>query len=311
MRRLALVLTLVLVAVPAGAAEAVVDGSFEAGAATNPHWSWTSSRGFSPICVSGACDTGTGLAGPRTGSHWVLFGDETVAVEQSVSQVISLPKGSATLSFWVWIGRGSGNGDDVAWVAMDGAKLWELKEDATGFGAYKRVELGIHGYADGGAHTLTFAYRGKADPSPLHPDITSISLDDVSIESIPAPTPKAAGVPACAGKPATLVGTDGSDSMVGTPGDDVVILGGGNDKVKTKGGNDRICGGAGKDVIASGGGKDVLVGEGGNDVLKGGGGSDKLNGGGGKDLLVGGGGTDTCKGGSGKDRGKACEKGAL
>lgn len=309
MRRAAVILAALALAAPAFAAEAVTDGSFEAGTA-NPHWTATSSAFGSSICSTSSCGDGGGTAGPRTGSHWVWFGATDQAETAAVSQVVSLPKGSAVLSFWVWIGLRSGNGADAMRVLVDGQKIWELREDASGFGSYRQVTLGIHGYADGGPHTLRFAYAGKADPEPFpEVNVTNISLDDVSIDAVAAPTPKQAGVPTCGGKPATLVGTDGDDTMIGTPGADVMILGGGNDRAKTKGGSDRVCAGAGKDVVASGGGRDVVLGQGGNDLLKGGGGNDKLNGGGGKDALVGGGGTDVCKGGPGKDRARACEKG--
>ena len=311
MRRAALGIALLLaVASPSAAAEAVTDGGFEAGTSDNPNWTGSSAVFGTPICSTTSCGDGGGTAGPRTGKNWVWFGATEQAEKASVSQVISLPKGSATLSFWAWIGLRSGNGADAMRVVIDGQQVWELREDASGYGAYQEVVLGIHGYADGAAHMLTFAYSGKADPEPFPElNVTNISLDDVSIDAIAAPTPKQAGVPFCGGKPAELVGTDGDDTMVGTAGDDVLILDDGNDRAKTKGGNDRVCAGAGKDVVAAGGGKDLVLGEGGNDLLKGGGGNDKLIGGGGKDTLIGGGGKDVCKGGPGKDRIRTCEKG--
>lgn len=76
----------------------------------------------------------------------------------------------------------------------------------------------------------------------------------------------------CGRRPATVVGTTGSDTIVGTPGDDVIVARGGNDKVRGLGGNDRICGGRGADV------------------------------------LNGGAGTDHCTGGKAKDRAKRCER---
>jgi len=310
-RRAALAIALLLaVASASAAAEAVTDGGFEAGTSDNPHWAAASTAFGTPICSPSACRDDTGEAAPHTGSNWVVFGSTYEAPEQaSVSQVVSLPMGSAVLSFWAWIGARSGNQTDAMRVRVDGQNLWELREDAAGYGSYREVVLGIHGFADGSSHTLTFEYTALADPTPEVPNYTVINLDDVSIDAIAAPTPKQAGVPFCKGKPATIVGTDGDDTMVGTAGDDVLILGDGNDRAKTKGGNDRVCAGAGKDVVAAGGGKDVVLGEGGNDLLKGGGGNDKLIGGGGKDKLIGGGGKDTCKGGPGKDRVRTCEKG--
>lgn len=128
----------------------------------------------------------------------------------------------------------------------------------------------------------------------------------------------------CKGKVATIVGTDGANTLNGTAGDDVIWGGNGDDKINGRGGNDIICGGGGNDTINAGGGndkvyagkgndivlggngKDVLVGEAGadvlrggpkRDVLKGGGGNDKLFGDAGRDKLLGQGGSDVLDGG--------------
>jgi len=79
----------------------------------------------------------------------------------------------------------------------------------------------------------------------------------------------------CAGKRATIVGSDSGEKLKGTKKADVIVGNGGKDKIKGKGGNDRICGGAGKDKLSAGKGR------------------------------------DRCIGGPGKDSGKACEKGKL
>jgi hypothetical protein len=92
----------------------------------------------------------------------------------------------------------------------------------------------------------------------------------------------------CAGRDATIVGTDGNDVLVGTSGKDVIAGLKGKDTLRGRGGNDRLCGKAGKDL------------------LKGGGGNDRLRGGDGKDTLKGGGGNDACKGGPGRDTDQSC-----
>jgi hypothetical protein len=97
----------------------------------------------------------------------------------------------------------------------------------------------------------------------------------------------------CAGKKATVVGTNGKDKLKGTKGRDVISAGAGKDTVKGKKGNDLICGGKGRDKIAGGPGKDKLRGGAGNDTLLGGPGRDRLRGGAGKhDRLIGGPGKD-------------------
>jgi RTX calcium-binding nonapeptide repeat (4 copies) len=114
-------------------------------------------------------------------------------------------------------------------------------------------------------------------------------------EFVPAP-------PACQGKTATIVGTEGPDKLSGTPAADVIAALGGNDKVSGLAGNDTICGGAGKDTLSGGKGNDKLYGEAGKDTLNGGKGNDKLFGGAGRDTLKGGPGKDKLKGGAGKDK---------
>lgn len=76
----------------------------------------------------------------------------------------------------------------------------------------------------------------------------------------------------CAGKWATIFGTNGADTMFGTAG------------------------------------SDVMFGFKGNDILNGGAGKDRVCGSGGADVLIGGAGKDICDGGKQKDRAKQCEK---
>jgi uncharacterized delta-60 repeat protein len=90
----------------------------------------------------------------------------------------------------------------------------------------------------------------------------------------------------CAGKEATIGGTQGPDRIAGTAGADVIAGAGGNDTISGLGGNDLICGGPGNDRLKGGPGKDILRGEAGTDVLKGGGSRDSCAGGGGRDRAV-------------------------
>ncbi len=70
----------------------------------------------------------------------------------------------------------------------------------------------------------------------------------------------------CAGKKATIVGTNRKDKLKGTKKRDVIAALGGKDTVKGKGGNDIICGGKGKDKLLGGPGKDKLLGQAGKDT---------------------------------------------
>jgi virginiamycin B lyase len=92
-----------------------------------------------------------------------------------------------------------------------------------------------------------------------------------------------AGVGACAGRQATVLGTGGPDTLRGTKGDDVIAAGAGDDTVVGLGGDDLVCGAAGDDRLRGKGGDDELRGGGGGDELRGGGGSNECRGGGGAD----------------------------
>jgi hypothetical protein len=105
----------------------------------------------------------------------------------------------------------------------------------------------------------------------------------------PPPTLPSGAPAICKGKPATLVGTNGSDARTGSQGRDVIVALGGNDTISGVGGNDVICAGAGKDTLRGGKGKDTLLGQKGKDALKGGPSR------------------DLCKGGKGTDTASKCE----
>jgi Ca2+-binding RTX toxin-like protein len=86
--------------------------------------------------------------------------------------------------------------------------------------------------------------------------------------------------PLCHGFRATIVGTNGDDTLTGTPGRDVIAALGGNDVVYGLGQNDVICLGDGNDIAWGGAGDDTLSGGGGNDFVDGGPGNDTMDGGG-------------------------------
>ncbi len=119
--------------------------------------------------------------------------------------------------------------------------------------------------------------------------------------AVPVPQSVDAATPKCFGKPATIVGTSGRDTLKGTRRADVIVAKGGNDTVVGRGGNDLICSGGGDDDIRAGGGRDKVAGGGGNDTIAGGYGLDLLLGQGAADVLHGGAGNDTINGGLGID----------
>lgn len=106
----------------------------------------------------------------------------------------------------------------------------------------------------------------------------------------------------CEGRPATIVGTAGSNVLKGTGGRDVIVGLGGNDQIDGGSDNDTICGGSGADSLIGGSGNDVLRGGSGNDRLDAGSGDDVLHGDDGDDTLEAGNDDDRLFGGGGVDR---------
>ena len=126
----------------------------------------------------------------------------------------------------------------------------------------------------------------------------------------------APGAPSCAGRTATIVGTDAADTLTGTNKRDVIAGLGGDDLIRGLEGRDTICGALGNDrlkgqlagdLVKGGKGNDRVRGAGGNDSLFGNAGDDDLGGGPGDDSLRGGSGVDRCKGGAGRDSRRGCE----
>ncbi|MGD8668350.1 MAG: phosphodiester glycosidase family protein, partial [Desulfobacterales bacterium] len=105
----------------------------------------------------------------------------------------------------------------------------------------------------------------------------------------------------CAGRAATIIGTEGNDILYGTAGPDVIAGLGGKDVILGLAGEDVICGGSGHDAILGGSGDDNLHGDAGNDTVDGGPGKDQIRGEAGDDSLYGGDGDDQMHGHGGKD----------
>jgi Ca2+-binding RTX toxin-like protein len=99
-------------------------------------------------------------------------------------------------------------------------------------------------------------------------------------------------VPTCFGETATIVGTEGDDTLVGSAGPDVIVGGGGNDVIFGGAGEDDVCAGGGNDRLDGGADRDFLDAAEGNDRVAGGTGRNFLLPGPGDDEVVGGPNTD-------------------
>jgi len=105
----------------------------------------------------------------------------------------------------------------------------------------------------------------------------------------------------CDGEPATILGTNGPDTLPGTAGDDVIVGRGGVDTINAGAGNDVVCANGGNDVVNGGPGDDVILGGEGNDRLTGGQDRDRIRGQNGDDKISGGPGNDNLNGNNGDD----------
>ena len=160
------------------AAETVSDGSFEAGT-PNPFWTESSTNFGTPLCTTGGCGVGGGT-GPRTGAFWAWFGGIGAFEAGSVEQSITIPSGTATLTFWLEIPVFSGNGTDFLDVSIDGTVVFSASEGDAGYATYAQVTVDVSAFADGGVHDLLFYSEITGSQG-----LTNFFVDDVSLDVIP------------------------------------------------------------------------------------------------------------------------------
>ncbi len=151
----------------------VGDGSFEAGT-PNPEWEEFSANFGTPLCDA-VCGTGGGT-GPRTGLWWAWFGGTTAAETGILTQTVTIPSGSAELSFWLEIPATATGTNGFLSVRMDGMEVFRAEETTTGYGTYAEVTVDASAYADGGAHELVFFSSTDAGAA-----VTNFFVDDVAI----------------------------------------------------------------------------------------------------------------------------------
>lgn len=155
----------------------IQDGGFEAGT-PNPFWDEFSTNFGTPLCDEASCGTGGGTAGPNSGAWWVWLGGIGAFEEGYVEQDVTIPVGTASLSFYFWIGTTGGPAADYFAVEIDGNEIFRAGADEQpSYSSYTLVELDISSYADGGLHTVTF--YGLTNGSTT----TNFNLDDVMLDS--------------------------------------------------------------------------------------------------------------------------------
>ena len=169
----------------AGAAEVVVDGGFETAAGdppVAPGWTAADSESETPICTPAFCPTPPAGVGPHSGDNYVLFGGGADNHSASIEQTVTLPVGSATLSYW--LGEPQRDFvDDLATLSIriDGKLVRTVVEGEPSI-AYELSQLDISEFADGGSHTLAFDYFNDTG-------VNTMVVDDISIDAVTGPAP--------------------------------------------------------------------------------------------------------------------------
>ena len=152
------------------------DPGFEA-YTPNPYWAEYSTNYGTVLCTIDACGDGGGTAGPRTGLGWAWFGGIAVYEEGYVSQSVIIPAGSATLSFYFWIGAaaaGSGTADMFA-ARIDGVTIFSANAtQINSYPSYTLVSVDVSAFANGATHTIMFY-------SVIDGQNVNFNLDDVAL----------------------------------------------------------------------------------------------------------------------------------
>ena len=168
---------------PAGAAELIVDGGFEAATGNplnSPNWTEADSIFGSPLCDAGTCGTGGGTAVPHGGANFAWFGGSSTAGHTgSLSQAVVIPSGGASLTYWFRNGSVTAPFDATLLVKVDGTTVKTHTEVAVAEAAYVQQTVDLAAYANGASHTLSFEYTNGGAGT------TNMTVDDVSINSTP------------------------------------------------------------------------------------------------------------------------------
>lgn len=154
----------------------IVDSTFEAG---NPWSAWTvqtSTIFGTPVCDTAICGTDGGTAAPFAGDNWIWFGGSTTAETATVGQTVMIPaEAPATLTFQLRIGKVVSPFTDTLTVTIDGTTITTFAEPAVGETAYTLRTFDVSTFADGGSHSILFAYNGPTNGA------ANFTIDDVSL----------------------------------------------------------------------------------------------------------------------------------
>ena len=174
-----------LLTAPASAAELLQDGGFEAATgdpANSPSWTEADNLRGSPLCTPSFCGSAGGTSLPRTGNNWARFGGvDWSGHTASISQSVTIPAGTATLSYWYRNGQVASPFTATLQVRVDGTTVQTNTEASSPQSSYSQQTVDLSAYADGASHTIAFVYANNATGT------NRMIIDDVSLDHT-APT---------------------------------------------------------------------------------------------------------------------------
>lgn len=150
--------------------DVIEDGGFEDGT-PNSFWNEFSSTFGTPLCDLVSC----GGPNPHGGDWHVWFGGTNGAETGFVDQDVTIPVGSAELSFWLLMG---GTNPGFLNVEIDDNIVFNVDEtDGGSYTVYTQVTVDVSAYADGGVHNVEF-YSEKTAGT-----IINFFVDDVVLDA--------------------------------------------------------------------------------------------------------------------------------
>ena len=113
---------------------------------------------------------------------WAWFGGFPNAVGHtaSLTQAVTIPAGTASLTYWFRNGAVTAPFDTTLTVKVDATTVKTHTEAAVADAAYAQQTVDLTPFADGASHTLSFNYLNPTGGASVN-----MTLDDVSINSTP------------------------------------------------------------------------------------------------------------------------------
>ena len=202
----------------------VADSSFEAGS-PNPSWHEESTNFGTPLCQLSGCGAGAGT-GPRSGQWWAWFGGIAAYEAGVLSQAMTIPSGSATLTFWLEMPQCDSAADYLE-ATIDNTRTFVVNGSHARCGqpGYVQQTVNVSAWANGGSHTLAFHSEVFANNG----GVSDFFVDDVRLDSTattstptrtatatPTPTRTATATPTRTPTPASTVSSTATPTRTPT-----------------------------------------------------------------------------------------------